>query len=80
MLGLDFVAKAPPDGYIIAAGQGGNLTVLPHTSKNIPYDPLKDFVRSRSPRRTTSASSPIPTCPFKSVAEMIAWPRPIPAS
>src|SRR5438552_12971948 len=25
MLGLDFVAKAPPDGYVIAAGQGGNL-------------------------------------------------------
>src|SRR5437660_12742962 len=43
MLGLDFVAKAAPDGYTIAAGQGGNLTVLPHTSKNIPYDPLKDF-------------------------------------
>src|SRR5439155_2266609 len=41
MLGLDFVAKAAPDGYTIAAGQGGNLTVLPHTSKNISYDPLK---------------------------------------
>src|SRR6266581_5579042 len=25
MLGLDFVAKAAPDGYTIAAGQGGNL-------------------------------------------------------
>src|SRR6266571_1067895 len=43
MLGLDFVAKAAPDGYTIAAGQGGNLVVLPHTSKNIPYDALKDF-------------------------------------
>src|SRR5713226_3270441 len=44
MLGLDFVAKAAPDGYTIAAGQGGILVVLPHTSKNIPYDALKDFV------------------------------------
>ena len=35
MLGLEFVARAAPDGYTIAAGQGGNLTVLPHTSKNI---------------------------------------------
>jgi len=44
MLGLDFVAKAAPDGYTLAAGQGGNLVVLPHTSKNIPYDALKDFL------------------------------------
>ena len=43
MLGLDLVAKAAPDGYTIGAGQGGNLVVLPHTSKSIPYDALKDF-------------------------------------
>src|SRR5438067_4132917 len=36
MLGLDLVAKAPADGYVFGAGQGGNLVVLPHTSKNIP--------------------------------------------
>src|SRR3954463_16352618 len=40
MLGLDFVAKAPADGYVVGAGQGGNLVVLPHTSRNIPYDSL----------------------------------------
>src|SRR5258708_30016734 len=40
MLGLDYVAKAPADGYTIACVQGGNMVVLPHTSKSIPYDPL----------------------------------------
>src|SRR5204862_1433966 len=45
MLGLEFVARAAPDGYTIAAGQGGNLTVLPHTSKNFCYDPLKYFAQ-----------------------------------
>lgn len=35
MLGLDLVAKSTPDGYTIGAGQGGNLVVLPHTSKSI---------------------------------------------
>src|SRR3989475_11906830 len=44
MLGLDLVAKSAPDGYTLAAGQGGHMVVLPHTSRNIPYDPLKDFV------------------------------------
>src|SRR5438552_14534294 len=43
MLGLKVVARAAPDGYTIAAGQGGNLTVLPHTSKNITYDPPKEL-------------------------------------
>src|SRR6266511_3381747 len=43
MLGLDLVARSAPDGYTIGAGQGGNLAVLPHTSKSIPYDSLKDF-------------------------------------
>src|SRR5262249_10395562 len=36
MLGLDYVAKQPADGYTIACVQGGNMVVLPHTSKNIP--------------------------------------------
>src|SRR4029077_19445233 len=39
MLGLAHAAKAPADGYTIACVQGGNMVVLPHTSKNIPYDP-----------------------------------------
>src|SRR5881409_729658 len=43
MLGLEQVAKSPADGYTIACVQGGNMVVLPHTSKTIPYDPLKDF-------------------------------------
>jgi tripartite-type tricarboxylate transporter receptor subunit TctC len=42
-IGMDFVAKSKPDGYTIVASQGGNMVVLPHTSKTIPYNPIKDF-------------------------------------
>src|SRR4051794_23472820 len=42
-LGLELAARAAPDGYTIAIGQGGNLVVAPHTYRKIPYDPLKDF-------------------------------------
>ena len=42
-IGMDFVAKSKPDGYTIAASQGGNMVVLPHTSKTISYNPIKDF-------------------------------------
>jgi tripartite-type tricarboxylate transporter receptor subunit TctC len=75
MLGLDFVAKAPPDGYTIAAGQGGNLTVLPHTSKNISYDPLKDFAPIAVSTTNYLGIVANPDVPFKSVAEMIAWAK-----
>jgi tripartite-type tricarboxylate transporter receptor subunit TctC len=75
MLGLDSVARAAPDGYTIAAGQGGNLAVLPHTSKNVPYDALKDF----TPIAVSTANYLVvvgaTSAPFKTLAEMIAWAR-----
>src|SRR2546427_371520 len=75
MLGLEFVARAAPDGYTIAAGQGGNLTVLPHTSKNISYDPLKDFAPIAVSTTNYLGIVANPEVPFKSVAEMIAYAK-----
>ena len=42
-IGLDAVAKAPPDGYTIGLGQTANLAVNPTLYKKMPYDALKDF-------------------------------------
>src|SRR2546428_6361911 len=75
VLGLDFVAKAGPDGYTIAAGQGGNLVVLPHTSKNIPYDALKDFVPIAVSTTNYLGIVAHPGTPFKTVGEMVAWAK-----
>jgi tripartite-type tricarboxylate transporter receptor subunit TctC len=75
MLGLDLVAKAAPDGYTIGAGQGGNLAVLPHTSKNIPYDSVKDFVPIAVANTNYLAIVAGPGVPFKTLAEMIAWAK-----
>src|SRR6266496_2669056 len=75
MLGLDFVAKAAPDGYTLAAGQGGNLVVLPHTSKNIPYDALKDFAPIAVSTTNYLGIVPYPGTPFKTVGEMVAWAK-----
>ena len=75
MLGLDIVAKAPPDGYTLGAGQGGNLCVLPHTSKNVPYDALKDF----TPIALTTTNYLViyanTAAPFKTLPEMIAYAK-----
>lgn len=75
MLGLEFVAHAAPDGYTIAAGQGGNLVVLPHTSRNIPYDPLRDFVPIAVSTTNYLGIVANIDAPFKTVGEMIAYAR-----
>src|SRR5882762_2271436 len=75
MLGLDFVAKAVPDGYTLAAGQGGNLVVLPHTSKNIPYDALKDFLPIAVSTTNYLGIVAYPEAPFRSIGEMISYAK-----
>jgi len=75
MLGLDLVAKAAPDGYTIAAGQGGNLTVLPHTSRNIAYDALRDFAPIAVSTTNYLGIAASLEAPFKTLPEMISWAK-----
>jgi tripartite-type tricarboxylate transporter receptor subunit TctC len=75
MLGLDLVARAAPDGYTLGAGQGGNLTVLPHTSKAIPYDALRDFAPIAVSTTNYLGIVANPAAPFASVGEMIAYAK-----
>src|SRR5438105_1990008 len=75
MLGLDYVAKSPPDGYIIACVQGGNMVVLPHTSKNIPYDPLRDFLPIAVSTTNYLAIVANPNAPFTTIGEMVAYAK-----
>lgn len=43
-IGVDFAAKAPPDGYTVVLGQTSNLAINPTLYANLPYDPLKDLI------------------------------------
>ena len=43
VLGIDSVAKSPPDGYTILLTDRGSLTVNPSLYVKLPYDPIKDF-------------------------------------
>jgi tripartite-type tricarboxylate transporter receptor subunit TctC len=75
MLGLDIVAKSAPDGYTLGAGQGGNLAVLPHTSKNVPYNALKDFAPIAISTTNYLVIFANNDQPFKTLPEMIAWAK-----
>ncbi|HSS27989.1 MAG TPA: tripartite tricarboxylate transporter substrate binding protein [Usitatibacter sp.] len=71
-IGLDFVAKAPPDGYTIGMGQTANLAVNPALYSKMAFDPLKDFapimlVSSQPLILVVAANSP-----YKTLADLVA--------
>jgi tripartite-type tricarboxylate transporter receptor subunit TctC len=72
-IGLALAAKASADGYTFACGQGGNLSVIPHTMKNVPYDAMKDFQPVALIATNYLALVVSPTTPFKNVAEFVKY-------
>jgi len=44
VVGTDYVAKQPADGYTAVVGSISNIVMNPWLYKNLPYDPIKDFV------------------------------------
>jgi tripartite-type tricarboxylate transporter receptor subunit TctC len=43
LVGTDFAAKAPADGYTLLVGSVSNLALNPGLYPNLPYDSLRDF-------------------------------------
>jgi len=74
-LGLEYGARAAPDGYTLVGGQGGNLVVAPHTYKKLPYDPLKDFAPIALSTTNFLALVVHPTVPFKTVRDLITYAK-----
>lgn len=74
-LGLELAARALPDGYTIAVGQGTNLAIVPHTYKSPRYDALKDFAPIAVVAASYSAMVVHPATSFKSVKDLIAYAR-----
>lgn len=42
-MGIDYVAKAPADGYTLVIAPAGNLTISPHLHSTLRYNALKDL-------------------------------------
>ena len=80
MLGLDLVAKSAPDGYTIGGGQGGNMSMLPHTSRNVPYNVPKDFVPIALSTTNYLGIVASNDAPFKTIGEMVAYAKANPGS
>ena len=72
-IGLSLTLQAPPDGYTFACGQGGNMSVLPHTMKKIPYDALKDFQPVALLATNYLALVVHPSTPFRNVGDFVKY-------
>jgi hypothetical protein len=67
-----YVAKAAPDGYTIMGGTISTHAINASLYKNLPYDPIKDFVPIVLLARVPNMLVVNVDVPAKSVAELIA--------
>ena len=75
MVGLDAVAKAPPDGHVTAIGALGPLAMNPALYPKTPFDPVRDFAPV-----TLLATGPVviavhPSVPARNVKELVELAR-----
>jgi len=72
-IGADFVAKSSADGYTLIMGSIGTHAVNLFLVKNMPYDPLKDFVPVVFVLDAEGLLAVNPSLPVKNVSELIAY-------
>ena len=79
-IGLQALKQSPPDGYTIEMTSDTPLTVNPWMYKNLPYDPLHDFIPVTTVIRLPSMLAVHPSLQVKNVAELIKLAKEKPGS
>jgi tripartite-type tricarboxylate transporter receptor subunit TctC len=75
LIGAAAVAKAQPDGYTLLMAPSGTLAVNGTLYKNLPYDPLGDFVPVVLAAQTPFALIVNPALPVRSVPELVDYAK-----
>jgi tripartite-type tricarboxylate transporter receptor subunit TctC len=71
IIGSEYVAKSPPDGYRLLMISTGNLATNPTLFSHLPYDTIKDFTPISNVAYTSYVLDVHPSLPVKSVKELI---------
>ena len=74
-IGIDLVAKAPPDGYTIGMGPIGALAITRHMVAKLPYDIERDLQPVALVSRGHLLLAVSPSLPVGSVQELIAYAK-----
>lgn len=72
LIAAELAAHAVPDGYTLFLTSPGSLTILPHVTKNVPYDADRDFAPIGLISTGPFLLLTHPSVPAKSVRELIA--------
>jgi len=75
VVGADLAAKSAPDGYTLLLTTTAIYAILPNLRKDLPYDPVKDFVPVS---RIATASNVLVVnnaLPVKSIADLVKLAR-----
>ena len=75
MVGVEIVAKSPPDGYTLVLGTIGNLAINPSLYAKMPYDPIKDLAPITRAANALNVLVVHPSLPVKTVKEFIAFAK-----
>ncbi|MGZ8203933.1 MAG: Bug family tripartite tricarboxylate transporter substrate binding protein, partial [Burkholderiales bacterium] len=71
-IAAELAARAAPDGYTLFLTSPGALTIVPHVSRNVPYDALRDFAPISLISTGPFLLLTHPTVPVKSVKDLVA--------
>ena len=75
IIGMEFIARAPADGYTLGMGNVATLAINPHLYIKMPYDPLKDFAPVLLAAEINNCLAVHPSVPVSNVKELVAFAK-----
>ncbi len=75
VLGIDAVAKAVPDGYMLGLNNQGSVAMAPFALSSMPYNPQKDLALITTVVKVPEVIVVHPSVQVNSLAELIAYAR-----
>jgi tripartite-type tricarboxylate transporter receptor subunit TctC len=75
MIGLEYAAKQPGDGYTIVLGNTGTIAINVSIYPKIPYDPVKDFVPVGLTTTNALLCAIAASVPANTVQEFVAYAK-----
>ena len=73
IIGIERVSNAAPDGYTLVIGTLSTHALVPQTSTNVPYDPVRDFAPVANLFRSIKVLWINAALPVQTAADWIAY-------
>ena len=74
-LGMEFVAKSPPDGYTLVVAADASYVVNPHLYSKLSYDPINEFIPVSGLGISPQALLLHPSVPANTLSELVAYAK-----